>query len=257
MDILEAISDHRSVRKFKTDPVAEDMLTEVLEAGIRASSYGNMNSYSLVVSRDQETRERLFLPLKQQQMVRDAPVQVTFCSDFRRMRKWLAQNDAPDNFGDFFAFMIGAIDAVLVSQNVALAAEAKGLGICYIGATLGNAHLVGEVLELPAGVVPVTGFSLGWPDEEPQRRDRLPFSGLVHYERYHDHTAEEIEEIYRERNKVGWDRYMANARLRQMIEESDVENLAQVYTRLKYTPEAHERHSASLLAYLRKQGFMS
>ena len=257
MDILEAIHDHRSVRRFKTDPVPDEMLTEVLEAGIRASSYGNMNAYSIIVSRDPETRRRLFVPLKQQQMVLDAPVQVTFCSDFHRMRKWLAQNDAPDNFGDFFAFMIGAIDAVLVSQNVALAAEAKGLGICYIGATLGNAHLVGEVLELPEGVVPVTGFSLGWPDEEPRLKDRLPFSGLVHYERYRNHTAEEIDDIHRERNKVGWDRYMANARLREMIEESDVENLAQVYPRLKYTPEMHEKHSASLLDYLRKQGFLS
>ncbi len=251
------IRDHRSVRKFKTDPVDEELLNEVLEAGIRASSYGNMNSYSIVVSQERATRERLFGPLKNQQMVLDAPVQVTFCSDFRRMRKWLARNDAPDNFGDFFAFMIGAIDAVLVSQNVALAAESQGLGICYIGATLGNAHLVGEVLELPEGVVPVTGFSLGWPDEEPRLKDRLPFSGLVHFERYNDHTDEEIEEIYRERNKVGWDRYMSNERLRMMIEESEVENLAQVYTTLKYTPEAHEKHSALLLDYLRQQGFMS
>jgi nitroreductase len=257
MDILEAIRDHRSIRQFKPDPVPDDLLHEVLEAGIRASSYGNMNSYSIVVSRERETRERLFEPLRHQKMVVEAPVQVTFCADFRRMRKWLALNDAPDNFGDFFAFMIGAIDAVLVSQNVALAAEANDLGICYIGATLGNTHLVGEVLELPEGVVAVTGFSLGWPDEEPRLKDRLPFSGLVHHERYHDHTDDEIREIYHERDKVGWDRYMTNARLAKMMEESDVENLAQVYTTLKYTPAAHEMHSASLLAYLRKQGFLS
>ena len=256
MNVLEAIAAHRSIRRYKPDPVAAELLNDILEAGIRASSYGNMNSYSMVVSQDRETREKLFIPLKHQQIVLDAPVQVTFCADFRRMRKWLIENDAPDNFGDFFAFMVGAIDAVLVSQNVALAAEAHGLGVCYIGATLANADLVGEILELPEGVVPVTGFSLGWPDEDPAPRDRLPLSGVVHFERYNDHTDAEIREIYHDRNKVGWDRYMSNARLRSMIEESGVENLAQVYTRLKYTPDAHRKHSASLLAYLRKQGFL-
>lgn len=256
MSAIDTIASHRSIRRFKPDPVADDLLESVLRAGVRASSYGNMNAYSIIVSRDRETRERLFVPLKQQQMVLDAPVQITFCADFRRMRKWLALNDAPDNFGDFLGFMVGAIDAVLVAQNVALAAESHGLGICFIGATFANADQVGEVLELPPSVVAVTGFSLGWPDEDPAKRDRLPLAGLVHYERYRDDADEEILDIYRERNNVGWDRYMSSSRLRKMIEESDVENLAQVYTTLKYTPEIHAERSAALLTYLRKQGFL-
>jgi nitroreductase len=257
MDILDAIQGHRSIRRFKTDPVPQHLLDEILGAGIRAASYGNMQSYSVVVSRDQETRERLFIPLKHQNMVRTAPIQATFCSDFRRMRKWLARNDAPDNFDDFFAFMVGAVDACLVAQNVALAAESHGLGVCFIGATLANADQVGEVLELPEGVVPVTGMSIGWPDEDPAPRDRLPASGLVHYERYHDHDDAEIAEIYRERNTAGWDRYMSRPRLRRQITESGATNLAQVYTTIKYTPDDHDRHSASLLTYLRKQGFLA
>ena len=256
MDIIETINSHRSIRKFKSDPVTEELLTQVLEAGIRASSYGNMNPYSIVVSRERTTRERLFVPLKNQQMVLDAPILATFCADFRTMRKWLRLNDAPDNFGDFFSFMVAAIDVVLVAQNVALAAEGHGLGICYNGATLASTHLVGEILELPPGVVAITSIVMGWPDEEPQLRDRLPLSGLVHRERYHDHTDEEIEAIYRDRNTAGWNRYMSRARLREMVESSNVQNLAQLYTTLKYTPDAHASQSASLLAYLRKQGFL-
>jgi hypothetical protein len=215
-----------------------------------------MNPYSIIVLRERATRERLFEPLKNQQMVLDAPVLLTFCADFRRMRKWLRLNDAPDNFGDFSAFLIAAVDVVLVAQNVALAAEGRGLGICYIGATLTSTHLVGEVLELPPGVVAITSIVMGWPDEDPSLRDRLPLSGLVHYERYHDHTDDEVKQTYRDRDKAGWDRYMSNARLREMVEASDVKNLAQLYTTLKYTPDAHEQQSASLLAYLRKQGFL-
>ena len=256
MDTIKLIRNHRSVRRYKTDPIPDDLLEEVLETGIRASSYGNMQTYSVVVSRQQETRDRLYLVLRQQEMVRQAPLQLTFCVDFRRMRKWLAANNAPDNFGDFLAFLIGTVDACLVAQNVALAAEDRGLGICFIGATLVNADQVGEVLELPEGVVPVTGMAMGWPDEDPPLRDRLPLSGLVHYDRYHDHDDAEIAEIFAERNTAGWDRYMSSPGLRKAITDAELVNLAQVYTSLKYTPETHKTRSAALLDYLRRQGFL-
>jgi len=91
-------------------------------------------------------------------------------------------------FDNFMSFMIAAIDAILVSQNVALAAESQGLGICYIGSTLANCDQIGRILKLPHNVVPVVGFSLGYPDEDPALRDRLPLDGLVHYETYEDYT---------------------------------------------------------------------
>ncbi|MCP4308456.1 MAG: NADPH-dependent oxidoreductase [bacterium] len=256
MDIFEVIHGHRSIRQYKPDPVGGELLTEVLEAGVRASSSGNMQTYSIIVSQDPAMRERLFWPHMEQNMVLDAPALLTFCADFRRMRKWLRINDAPNNFGDFFAFLVAAIDAILVSQNVALAAEANGLGICYMGSTLANADQVGEILQLPTGVVPVVGFSLGWPDEDPAPRDRLPLTGLVHHEVYHDHSDAEIAEIYKDRDRAGWERYMSNPDLRRLIEEANVENLAQIYTVVKYTPEGQAKYSASLLTYLREQGFL-
>ncbi|MCP3993875.1 MAG: NADPH-dependent oxidoreductase [bacterium] len=257
MSIIDTIASHRSIRRYRPDPVSQELLDQLLEAGIRASSSGNMQTYSIVVTQDRALRERLFVPHMEQNMVLDAPVLVTFCADFRRMRKWLRLNEAPDNFGDFFAFMVAAVDAILVSQNVALAAEAEGLGICYMGSTLANADQVGEILELPSGVVPVVGFSLGWPDEDPAPRDRLPLDGLVHSEVYHDQSDDEILNIYADRDQAGWERYMSNPDLRRLIEEADVENLAQIYTVVKYTPEGQAKYSASLLAYLEKQGFMS
>lgn len=255
MDILETIHGHRSIRQYRPDPISDDLLNEILEAGTRASSSGNMQTYSIIVSQDPEMRERLFWPHMEQNMVRDAPAVLTFCADFRRMRKWLRINNAPDNFGDFFAFLVAAIDAVLVSQNVALAAEARGLGICYMGSTLANADQIGEILELPGGVMPVVGFSVGWPAEDPEPRDRLPLSGLVHHETYQDHTDDQIKEIYQDRDRAGWDRYMSIPRLRELVEEFDVANLAQIYTVVKYTPDGQERYSKTVMDYLQKQGF--
>jgi nitroreductase len=255
MSVFDVIHSHRSIRRYRSDPIGGELLDEILGAGIRASSSGNMQTYSIIATADPELRERLYWAHMEQEMVRQAPLVVTFCADFRRMRKWLRLNDAPDNFDDFFAFAVAAIDAVLVSQVVALAAEARGLGICYMGSTLANCDQVGEILGLPEGVVPVVGFVLGWPDEDPEPRDRLPLAGLVHEDVYHDHSDAEIREIYRDRDQAGWDRYMNVPRLRKLVEENDVENLAQIYTELKYTREGHARYTKTVLDYLRKQGF--
>ena len=257
MTVIDAMHLHRSIRKYKPDPVPDDLLQEILEAGIRASSSGNMQTYSIIVTRDRTLREQLYEPHMKQEMVLDAPVLVTFCADFHRMRRWLQLGNAPDNFDNFLSFMIGAIDAALVSQNVALAAESKGLGICYMGSTLANCDQIGRILKLPDNVVPVVGFSLGYPDEEPELRDRLPFDGLVHYETFQDYTDLRVQEIYREREIKGWERYMSFPRLRQMIEESGVENLAQVYTAVKYTRESHQHFSKIILDFLAEQDFMN
>jgi len=257
MSVIQQILNHRSIRKYKSDPIPDDLLQDILQAGIRTSSSGNMQTYSIIVTRDQQLREKLLEPHMGQKMVVNAPVFLTFCADFNRMRRWLKLNHAADNFDNFFSFLIGAIDAILVSQTVALAAESHGLGLCFLGSTLANADAIGEILGLPDNVVPVTGFSVGYPDEQPDLRDRLPFSSLVHWEIYKDYTDLEIEDIYREREKKGWQRYMKSKWLREQVDEKGVENLAQLYTEVKYTRSSHQDYSRKLLAYLEDQEFMT
>ena len=257
MTVLDAMHRHRSIRRYKPDPVPDVLLTEILKAGLRASSSGNMQTYSIIVTHDRVLREQLFEPHMQQRMVLDAPVLLTFCADFHRMRHWLRLSNAPDNFDNYFSFMVAAIDAVLVSQNVALAAESNGLGICYLGSTLANCDQIGRILKLPESVVPVVGFSLGYPDEDPAPRDRLPLDGLVHAETYQDYTDNRIRDIYQERELKGWQRYMSYPRLRALIDESGVENLAQVYSVVKYTREGAQAFSRKVLDYLAKQDFMN
>lgn len=257
MEIIEQLKSHRSIRKYTDQPVEEGLLQEILEAGIRASSSGNMNVYSIIVTRDQTIRQKLFKPHMYQQMVLEAPVLLTFCADFNRMRKWLKLNAANDSFDNFMSFMVAAIDAILVSQYTATAAESKGLGICYLGSTLANCDQIGEILKLPGSVVPVAGFTLGYPAEEPEIRDRLPLHGLVHQETYHNYNDEEIMAIYQNRETRGWDRYMKIARLKKMVEENKVENLAQIYSQIKYTKQSHREYSQTILEYLLKQDFMN
>jgi nitroreductase len=257
MSVLDQIHSHRSIRKYQPDPVPDDVLNRILNAGLRSSSSGNMQSYSIIVTRDQKLKEKLLIPHLQQSMVVEAPVLITFCADFHRIRRWIALSKAPDSFDNFFSFLVGLIDAALVSQNVALAAEAEGLGICYLGSTLANGDQIGEILNLPPNVVPAVGFTLGYPAENPELRYRLPLDGIVHHETYQEPADEDIISLYQEKETRGWERYMKSSRLRKLVQKHAVTNLAELYTAIKYTRLNHQKLSRSLLSYLDKQQFMN
>ena len=253
--LLELINNHASVRSFKTDPVPEDVLEKILLSASRASSSGNMQAYSIIVTRDQKMKEKLFKAHFEQEMLLEAPIFLTFCADFNRMRKWLEVSEAPENFDNYMSFMIGAIDAILASQNAALAAEAQGLGICYMGTTLASTHEIADILKCPDNVVPVAGFVLGYPNERPLKRDRLSLSSIVHNETYRDYSNEDVIAIYAEKEKAGMKRYMENPELKKMIEEMNIKNLAQVYTKAKYTRESHLGYSQNVLNCLKERNF--
>lgn len=253
--VLRQIHNHRSIRKYKSDPVPEGILHEILEAGLRASSSGNMQAFSIIVTSDSGIKKTLFKSHFKQSMVLDAPLLVTFCADFHRMRLWVEQNEAAPNFDNFMSFMIATLDATLAAQNTVLAAESLGLGACFMGTTLASCHEIGKILKCPEHVVPVVGFSLGYPDEKPEGRDRLPLRGLVHYQTYQDYSSQKIESVYKEREVKGWKRYQDIPELKKLVDENQVTNLAQVYTQVKYTRESHIEYSKNVLNYLKKQGF--
>lgn len=251
----EFARSHRSIRKYKKKDISEELLQEILKTGVHASSSGNMQAYSIIVSRDHNIKKRMFDSHFKQSMLMDAPVFLTFCADFNRMRSWLEISDAPENFDNFMSFMIGAIDAILVSQNVALAAEYEGLGICYMGTTLASAHEIGPILNLPKNVVPIVGFSLGYPDEKPEERERLPLEYLVHQETYLENAQDRIQDCYDKKNREGMDRYRSI--YQEMMEKENIQNLAQIYTKLKYTRESHLEYSQNLHEYLNAQNFLN
>lgn len=171
------------------------------------------------------------------------------------MRRWMKLKNAPENFDNLMSFLIAAIDAILASQNAVLAAEAEGLGVCYMGTTLASCGEIARILNCPSHVVPVVGFSLGVPAETPSLRDRLPLKGLIHQEKYQIPTDHEVLEVYRKREVTGWERYMNNPELRALIEKEGVENLAQIYTQIKYTRETHVHYCQVVRNCLMAQGF--
>lgn len=249
METFKTIMEHRSIRKYKSNPVSDDLLKQILEAGFRASTTGNMQVYSIIVTRDAENKKKLCEFHFNQKMVLEAPVVLTFCADFHRFNQWCRQRNAEPGYDNFLSFTTAAIDALLAAQNVALAAEDKGLGICYLGTTTYNADKLIEFFGCPEGVVPITTLVVGYPDETPELVDRLPFEGTVHQEVYENYTPEKIDEIYKEKEALPL--------TKSLIDENQLENLAQIFTQRRYTKKDNVSFSKSFLSVIERQGFMN
>jgi nitroreductase len=248
-DIKDSLFNRKTIRKYSSDEISEELLNDLLMAGCRSSTTGNMQIYSIIITRDEEKKREL-LPLHfNQKMVMEAPVLLTFCADFNRFNKWCLIRNAEPGYDNFLSFITAAIDALLVAQTVCIAAEARGLGICYLGTTTYMAHKIIDVLKLPKGVVPVTTISLGWPAEDPEQPDRLPLEAVIHNEVYSDYSDSDIESYYSEKE--------SRADSRQFIKENNKTTLAQVFTDVRYKKEDNIYFSKILLQVLKDQGFMN
>lgn len=246
--MLETISNHRSIRNYKPDPISEDILDDILLAGTRASTTGNMQVYSMIVTRDKVLKEKLWEAHFKQNMVLEAPVHITFCADFNRFNQWCLLRNANPGYDNFLSFFTAAIDALLVSENVTLAAEAHGLGVCYLGTVTYMADKFIEILELPKAVVPVAAIVIGYPYGLPGLTDRLPLKGVIHYDKYHKYTSGEINEIYAEKE--------SSALTLQLLRENNKETLAQVFTDNRYPKKDNVYFSKQFLKVIKDQGFL-
>lgn len=247
MNVIESLKSHRSIRKYTGQNIDSVLLSKILEAGIMASTTGNMQVYSVVVTTRDDLKEALAPAHFNQPMVRQAPVVLTFCADFNRFNKWCRQRKAEPGYDNFLSFITAAIDALLVAQNVCVAAESEGLGICYLGTTTYNARQIIEVLKLPKGVVPITTVTMGYPAEDPGLTDRLPLDAVIHYETYQDYCSEAIDRLYYEKENLEL--------YKGFVKDNQKETLAQVFTDVRYKKADNEYFSNALLQVLKEQGF--
>jgi nitroreductase len=245
MDLLNC---HKTIRKYANKPVPEQILNAIIKAGCHASTTGNMQLYSIVVTRDQVNKEKL-IPLHFNQAVaKSAPVLLTICADFYRFTRWCQFNRADAGYSNFLSFLTASIDAILLSQNICIAAEDKGLGICYLGTTTYNAKEIIEVLNLPKLVFPITTLAIGWPDEQPVITDRLALNAIVHNEVYEDYSKEKIMKLYAFKESL--------EDSKKYILENKRETLAQVFTDIRYKRDDNEFFSEKILLVLKEQGFL-
>ncbi len=244
---MKTIFNHRSIRQYKSTPIEQALLDKILEAGTRASTTGNMQLYSVVVTRDEKAKESLAPFHFNQPMVKQAPVLLTICADLNRFNSWCEFRNADAGYDNFLWILNSVVDASLFAQNLCLAAESEGLGICYLGTALYNAPEISKALNLPKGVIPVTAITVGYPDQNPPLTDRLPLFAVVHDEQYVANSEERINELYAEKE--------AMESSAKFVTENGKENLAQVFTDVRYKKADNLHFSAKLLGFLKEQGF--
>ena len=241
------MKQRRTIRRYQEKDVTPALLNELMEIACRASTVGNMQTYSVVVTRDAAMKEKLSPAHFNQPMVKKAPVVLTFCVDLNRFSKWCDQRQAIPGYDNLQWFVTGAVDALLAAQTFCVAAEEKGLGICYLGTTTYNPNQIIDALQLPKLVFPITTITLGWPDELPEQVDRLPLEAILHQETYHGYSEEDIDRLYAYKESLPENL--------KFIAENNKETLAQVFTDVRYKKADSEFFSEVLLETLKKQGF--
>lgn len=245
--MMDSLKNRKSIRRYASRPVDDALLDELLATAERASTTGNMQLYSVVVTRSAEGKQRLAPCHFNQPMITQAPVVLTFCADYNRFSKWCEQRNAVPGYANFHSFLTAMIDTLLFAEHFCVAAEKKGLGICYLGTTTYSADKLVDILGLPKLVMPVTTVTVGYPDENPSQPDRLPLTGIVHREAYADYTPESIDAVFGYRESLDENR--------RFVEINGKETLAQVFTDIRYTRRDNEAISEMLKELLVKQGF--
>ncbi len=245
--MITALQERRTIRQYLDKDIDDTLLNELLATAFRAPTTGNMQVYSVVVTRDPEKRAELAPAHFNQPTVTGAPVVLTFCADFNRFIKWCEQNNAQPGYDNFQSFVTAAIDALLVAQQFCTAAEVSGLGCCYLGTTTYNAPQIAQALNLPRFVIPITTLTVGYPAHQPTLVERLPLEAIVHREVYHDYTPDDIRNLYAEKENLPENR--------KFIEENNKESLAQVFTDVRYPRKNNEWFSKVFLDFIVEQGF--
>lgn len=245
---MNTISTRRSIRKYSNREVTDALLNRMLGDAERTQTMGNLQLYSVVVTRNMEKKQQLAPAHFNQSMVTEAPVVLTFCADFRRTTLWAENRKATPGYDNFLSFLNATTDTLLFCQTFCNLADEEGLGYCFLGTTVYQPQSIIDTLHLPQLVVPVATITLGWPDENPSLTDRLPLKAIVHDETYHDYTPDSINEFYSAKETLPENQ--------EFVRTNNKETLAQVFTDCRYTKKDNELMSENMLKVLKRQGFL-
>jgi FMN reductase [NAD(P)H] len=245
---MKNLLTRRTIRRYADRDVPEELLNRLLNEAARTQTMGNLQLYSVIVTRSADMKQRLAPAHFNQPMVTQAPVVLTICADFNRTSQWARCRKAEPGYDNMLSFLNAATDALLYAQTLCNLMDEEGLGYCYLGTTVYQPQQIIDILQLPKLVMPVATLTVGWPDEEPDLSDRLPLQSFVHQETYHDYTPENIDTYYIYKEQLPENQ--------EFVRINQMETLAQVFTDLRYTKKDNEAMSATLLDTLRKQGFL-
>jgi nitroreductase len=171
MDLMEAIKTRRSIRRYKSTPVDDGLLKEVLNAARLAPSADNAQPWRIIVVMDEQTKLRLAAAANSQKFIAQAPIVLVACG---------IPDEALSTVGGYMSSHV--IDVAIAVDHLTLAAHSSGLGTCWIAWF--KEEKVREALGIPEDVRVIAMTPLGYPDEAPEKSPRKNLEELILYERY-------------------------------------------------------------------------
>lgn len=244
---MKNLLTRRSIRKYTSQDVSDELLNRLMTEAARTQTMGNLQLYSVIVTRSADMKAKLAPAHFNQPMVKEAPVVLTICADFNRTSTWAKCRNAEPGYDNFLSFINAATDALLYTQTLCNLMDEEGLGYCYLGTTVYQPQQIIDTLQLPKLVMPIATLTVGWPDEEPALSDRLPLESFIHHETYNDYLAKDIDTYYN---------YKENLEENQnFVRINNKETLAQIFTDIRYTRKDNEAISEMLAKALVQQGF--
>jgi len=175
MEVLECILTRQSIRTYDKKDVPNELIGQILEAGVHAPSAGNMQPWEFIIVKDKKIKKEIADAALRQRFIDEAPVLIIVCADpeksglrYRERGKTL------------YSFQ----DTAAAIENMLLTAKALGLGGCWVGAF--EEEKVKSILRIPAKLRPVAILSIGFPIpyEKPTKTPRIPFENITWVDRY-------------------------------------------------------------------------
>ncbi|TFH86902.1 oxygen-insensitive NADPH nitroreductase [Billgrantia azerbaijanica] len=216
---IELLKAHRSIRKFTERKIPHALLLELVRAGQCAATSNHVQAYSVIHVTDPANRERIAELAGGQAYVASCSDFLVFCADMKRPTEASERTGATVVRGMTEQLLVASVDTALMAQNVAIAAESEGLGICYIGGIRNNPHAISDLLRLPEHVYPVFGMCLGYPAHAPEVKPRLPVEAILKEDHYSDDPRQvqafddTMQGYYRERRSgrkdANWSRNLS------------------------------------------------
>ena len=184
--VIDQIKSHRSIRKFRRDPINNEKLLAIIEAAGAAATSNFIQAYSVIRVTNMKNRKQIAELAGSQSWVETSPLFLVFCADLKRSEEACLYENKKMVSGFTEQFIIATVDVTLAAQNAMIAAESLGLGGVYIGGIRNDPEKVCELLKIPKHVYPVFGMCLGYPDEKPEQKPRLPVNVILKEDYYYD-----------------------------------------------------------------------
>ena len=194
-ETIRQLAARKSVRSFLDREIPEEDVETILTAAAMAPTAGNQQLYTILRVTDPELKERLAESCDHQPFIAKAKLVLVFCADCLKWYNAYALAGCEPRKPGAGDFLLAVDDALIAAQNAVTAAEALGIGSCYIGDVMENCAVQRELLHLPRYVFPAAMVVFGWPTEQQRERkkpERAPMEHIVRENVYREHTPEEL-----------------------------------------------------------------